>query len=261
MKLTVHLFFIALCLLPLELISEDLKQNKINFPDNSTAIIYVDDIKHENYFNIVNKNISSIYSVLSKFFKPSKPLTTEFIILDSQKFQTQTGLANWINAIYHKERIFIPVKEHKEFDEDKLLRSIKHEYAHAFINNETKGKAPYFFDEGLAVWLEGELHPSFKLLLASYIKKHKSGVRLIKNNVSFAKLPSKEAKAAYAYSRFFIGEIIKQFGIFEINKFIKKINNCDKFSACFNEHFKTTFSEFSTKLDEKLLVWAKKELR
>ena len=226
------------------------------------------DIQVEVYFQNINwqnkaKKIASITSVnhkeLYKIFKPIKSFQTKIIILDKKTFKEQTQFPEWASAIYSNGKIIIPLSENSNLNSSKILRSIKHEYSHAFIDAISNQKSIFWMDEGLASWIEGESHPGFKTHLANHVLSS-GAIPLSALNQSFTKLNSKDSKVAYAQSRFYVDLIIKKYGIDNLTKYLELLGVYQETSPqdLFRKVFQTELEEFEREAAKNLLSWSRK---
>jgi hypothetical protein len=105
------------------------------------------------YPNSIAKNsIAKVKSSIMQFqnnlnilfaFKPYKPII--IVIYPKEAFHEITGMPNWVKAY---TKYFICLKE-----QDNFSYEIKHELVHAYINQLTLGRAPEWFQEGMAQYL------------------------------------------------------------------------------------------------------------
>ena len=147
----------------------------------------------------ISLSLRSSYRRFTDLFGPVPSFDSSLRLIDSEAFFAATGAPRWTNALYFHKQIIIPLAAEEDLDFDNLLRSAKHEYAHAMVNSLSNGKCPGWLDEGLAQWAEGPENPALKPALAVYLTKHEPvPLKLLQGG--FTKLEPGMVAAAYAQS-------------------------------------------------------------
>ncbi len=77
------------------------------------------------------------------------------VLYPSQDFHDVTQTPDWTGGVYDG-RIKLPSRGVEEGDSAVLARTLRHEYGHVLVNQLSRGRAPVWLNEGVAIWCEEE---------------------------------------------------------------------------------------------------------
>lgn len=188
---------------------------------------------------------------------PTQALSIE--LLGEKDFYATTGAPLWTNAMYYEGRILIPVIEPLEGESyDSIVRSVRHEYTHAYINAASAGKCPGWLDEGLAQWFEGPVNPLLSSILAKHLKTS-APIPMIYLQNGFTKLDNQIVGPAYGQSLFAAISLMKTFGFEAIGAYLAKLRQGIAGEIAFKESFGLGSTAFENKLKNALTIWVQKQ--
>lgn len=157
----------------------------------------------DTYASKIDILISDLSQKLNRIFRAETQIPLDIILLKNETLQEKFKLPEWVKAFYHKEQIFISINETQPLILDELRKTIKHELAHAYIYKLSNGKAPVWFDEGLAKLLEDLNCKSDFKQMRNWLKRNKTlPARQI--NKSFTLMAHQQSKIAYVQSKLMI---------------------------------------------------------
>lgn len=216
-------------------------------------IYYQADDKINLAVNIANM-IREFHKTFTTFFTPLHPVTTNIILINKDLFYIKTASPSWVQALFHKDSIYIPTDDSKPVDYMKLYRSLKHEYSHAVIYALSSGSCPSWIDEGIAQWFEGANIENKKNVLRNWLK-YRSLIPLKRLRKGFVSLPADKAQIGYAQSLFAVQDLIKSYGINKFNTYFQYIQIGYGFNRPFFKAFGISEKNYEAKLDYKLRKW------
>ncbi len=182
-------------------------------------------------------------------------INTSIRLMDEGSFFEYTGAPSWTNALFFRGQILIPLSVTQPIDLDNVRRSVKHEYTHAIIFSLSGGKAPGWFDEGLAQWSEGEENPALRAALKRYLQEERPvPLRLLQGG--FTKLDEKMVPAAYAQSLLATKALIEVYGFDLVAAYLSMMRAGTPPDIAFETAFRTSSSRFEEKLSASLMKWA-----
>lgn len=153
-------------------------------------------------------------------FTPAEPIGV--ILYTEQAFADITRVPGWVGAI-NDGRIRVPVQGLTSVTGD-LSQTLKHELAHSFIHQKTRGRAPVWLHEGVAQWIEGaSARPHAHILVTAYDQKVALPLRLMEG--SFTNLPSDVASYAYAWSLGVVEYVAATYGSSDVVRLIEGISS------------------------------------
>jgi hypothetical protein len=182
-------------------------------------------------------------------------INTSIRLMDEGSFFEYTGAPSWTNALFFRGQILIPLSVTQPIDLDNVRRSVKHEYTHAVIFSLSGGKAPGWFDEGIAQWSEGEENPALRAALKGYLQDHEPvPLRLLQGG--FTKLDEKMVPAAYAQSLLATKALIEVYGFDLVSAYLSMMRAGTAPDIAFETAFRTSSTRFEEKLSSSLKKWA-----
>jgi hypothetical protein len=121
-----------------------------------------------------------------------------------------------------------------------LDRVLRHEYAHALIHDRTRGRAPTWLSEGLAIACEGrDTDRERKILLSS---DHVIPIRELHG--SFLTLPRTEVPLAYAESASAVDYLLRRHGETAMRTLLARLGKTRDFAAAFHDATGAPYTEF-----------------
>ncbi len=208
----------------------------------------------------LSKVIQRAHAEYSKLFGTIPPFLTTLRLMDRESFFRRTGAPRWTNALYYRGEISIPITEEEIQDPQDIVRSIRHEYAHAVIHRLSGGQCPGWLDEGLAQWAEGRENPGLKPALARWVAT-RAPVPLGLLQGGFTKLEVEMVPAAYAQSLYSANLIVASFGFDTISRYFRNLRGNQAKELAFREAFGITEAEFESGLSISLSEWKKRTQR
>ena len=132
-------------------------------------------------------------------------------LLNPHDFYVQTGAPEWVNAMYFKGTIIVPISESSAVATDSFERTIRHEYFHAVIDKLTKGVCPGWIEEGFAQIIEGKDNDALANFYYGWVRTN--GMLPFENlQHGFTDLGADLAPVAYAQSVFAVKMLLNKFG-------------------------------------------------
>lgn len=130
---------------------------------------------------------------------------------------------------YNKLLLFSPESYEKEschkYSDEEYYYLLKHELSHLFYSIFSKGKGPVWLDEGLAIYVSGEL-------------KNKTKPKVLRHFLRYYKEYGKEV---YSEAGFAVEGLVKKYGKDKVINFLKNLPEIENESQ-FNESFKYYFN-------------------
>jgi hypothetical protein len=143
------------------------------------------------------------------------------ILYTNQAFADITRAPGWVGAV-NDGRIRVPVQGLSSVTED-LRRILKHELAHSFINQKTRGRCPVWLNEGIAQWTEGmRAGDSAHVFIRAY--EGRRALPLDSLEGSFMNLSSNAAEVAYGWSLAVVEYIVRTYGASDIERILDRLS-------------------------------------
>ena len=216
--------------------------------NNNAKINYFYEPKYEKIAQSISKQIEKTHIIYEKLLGTPKNFDLTIMVLNQKDFFNLTKVPNWVNAIYFKKHIVFPIDDNKKFDIN-FLKSIRHEYMHAFINNLSKGKCANWFDEGLAQWAEGSTEPKLWENLESFLQVHYA-LSISNLESSYTTLPTQLVPVAYAESLFSVKYLIRNNKLDNFKKLFELLSNDISFNESFEKSFNMSISTLDYNISE-----------
>jgi tetratricopeptide (TPR) repeat protein len=138
---------------------------------------------------------------------PTLPVTV--VLQTNAEFHEDIEAPEWAAGI-NNGTIYAPVGG-LERPTEALLRVLRHELAHSFVNSITQGNCPTWLHEGVAQWLEGGDPARHDAIVARLAQQHRL-VALAALEGPFRNLPIDKASVAYAESLAAVNHILRSRG-------------------------------------------------
>jgi tetratricopeptide (TPR) repeat protein len=169
--------------------------------------------------NSILQTLETHYDDFASQFNVS-PRTIPVILYTDQAFFDVTQSPSWTGAV-NDGKIRIPVSG-LTLVTPELSRILRHELAHTFINQISRGKCPQWLHEGIAQVLEGRSSaPYGRILSKLYANDHEVPMYLLES--SFLTLDKEEASVAYVQSLAVTEYIRDTYGMDDIRRILQKI--------------------------------------
>lgn len=230
--------------------------------DNFTIINIKEDVKIKIYFLPQYRNIAltlkdkieETHKIFQNLLGSPKDFFLTIKILDKDTFFKVTKIPSWINAIYFKKHIIIPLDNSRKNFDIELLKSLRHEYMHAFVYNLSNGGCEGWLDEGLAQWAEGNENPRLWDELEKYLYKH-NALSLSNLKTSYTNLPSYLVPIAYAESLISTKYLINYYGFESIKTLFLNLKTGNSFNQSFYNAFYIKKENFDYEISNLLSSW------
>ncbi len=202
----------------------------------------------------LSESLKETHEYFTGLFGEIPSLNVAIHLMEEEAFYQSTGAPRWTNALYHREKITIPLSRHNTNDIENLKRSIAHEYTHAVVHSLSAGEAPGWLDEGLAQWVEGKENPALRPALINWLNFNQPvPLRLLQGG--FTRLEAKMVPAAYAQSLFGANHIINNNGFERIRGYFDSLRKGEGREAAFKNNFSISEKAFEEQLGRNLAQW------
>jgi len=162
------------------------------------------------------------------------------ILYTNQAFSDITRAPGWVGAV-NDGRIRVPVQGLSSVTED-LRRILKHELAHSFINQKTRGRCPVWLNEGIAQWTEGvRAGDSAYVFIRAYEGRRALPLDALEG--SFMNLSSNAAEVAYAWSLAVVEYIVRTYGTSDIERILDRLSTEGSPEAAVRSVMRMDYSE------------------
>ena len=161
------------------------------------------------------------------------------VLYSDGAFQEFTGSPSWAGGLFDG-KIHLAVRRvlHASPDAEATLA---HEYAHALVHRLTRGRAPTWLDEGLALYFEGRT-PSWSDTILDRPLNELTPLHALHG--SFLSLPPREVTLAYAESLSATRALIHRYGWARVRRLLEMLAQTDEFSAAFETALKEPYHVF-----------------
>jgi tetratricopeptide (TPR) repeat protein len=169
--------------------------------------------------NAILQTLETHYDDLASQFNVS-PRTIPVILYANEAFFDVTQSPTWTSAV-NDGKIRIPVSGVTSVSPD-LSRILRHELAHTFINQISRGKCPQWLHEGVAQLMEPRSSASYgRTLSRLFAEQHEVPMNLLEG--SFLNLKGDEAAVAYVESLAVTEYIRDTYGMDDLRRILQKI--------------------------------------
>ncbi len=169
----------------------------------------------------------------------------EVVLYPDQTFREVTGSPHWSGGIYDG-RIKMPIGGLARGNE-RLARTVRHEYAHAAIVTLSKGKAPVWLNEGLAQVAEetGDEGRANRLRMAV---ADGSLLTLGDLESGFTRFDRDQASLAYSQAYFAAKYLLDQKGGYNVRRLLEAMATATDVDAAFRQALGMPYPEFERHL-------------
>ena len=163
-------------------------------------------------------------------------LDVDVTLLPRGLFYRQTGAPAWVNAMYYKQTILIPITSSTSVSDSSFSKTIKHEYLHAVLDRLTRGSCPGWIEEGLAQLMEGEQSEELTQYFYSWVRT-KGLLPLSRLQHGFTELGNDMAPVAYAQSKYAVSLLIEKYGYKAMRRYLDLLGRGFEPRAAFEKAF------------------------
>jgi tetratricopeptide (TPR) repeat protein len=169
----------------------------------------------------------------------------EVVLYPDETFREVTGSPHWSGGIYDG-RIKLPIGGLARGNE-RLTRTVRHEYAHAAIVTLSKGKAPVWLNEGLAQVAEetGDLGRANRLRMAV---ADGSLLTLADLEGGFTRFDRDQASLAYSQAYFAAKYLLDHKGGYNVRRLLEAMATAPDLDAAFRQALAMPYAEFERHL-------------
>ncbi len=155
-------------------------------------------------------------------------------------FHEHAQTPDWVQGLFDG-KIRLPA-EGAMSDGAALDRALRHEYTHALVHERTRGRAPTWLSEGLAIACEGRGTDRERRIVQS--SDHLIPIRELHG--SFLTLPRTEVPLAYAESAAAVEYLLRRHGTAAVRTLLTRVGESKDFAAAFLDATGVTYAEFQT---------------
>ncbi len=169
----------------------------------------------------------------------------EVVLYPDETFREVTGSPHWSGGIYDG-RIKLPIGGLARGSE-RLMRTVRHEYAHAAIVTLSKGKAPVWLNEGLAQVAEetGDQGRTNRLRMAV---ADGNLLSLVDLEGGFTRFDRDQASLAYSQAYFAAKYLLDQKGAYNTRRLLEAMATADGIDAAFRQALGMPYADFERHL-------------
>lgn len=170
--------------------------------------------------------------------------TVTVLLYPAKQFQAATLSPGWTNALFDG-RIHLPIERLTQASGGSkaqgqgITRMLKHELAHAVVHRLSRGLAPAWLSEGLALYCEGMSRSRSQLAQDPEVREPLRSL-----HGSFLNLPPKAAAAAYEESYGATQVLIQRHGILRVRQLLETLPVTPDFPRAFEALFHERYRDF-----------------
>jgi tetratricopeptide (TPR) repeat protein len=169
----------------------------------------------------------------------------EVVLYPDQTFREVTGSPHWSGGIYDG-RIKMPIGGLARGN-DRLARTVRHEYAHAAIVTLSKGKAPVWLNEGLAQVAE-ETEDAGRTNRLRMAVADGDVLPLAALEGGFTRFDRDQASLAYSQAYFAAKYLLEHKGSYNVRRLLEAMATADTSDAAFKQALGMSYDEFERQL-------------
>jgi tetratricopeptide (TPR) repeat protein len=200
--------------------------------------------------NEVVSKLEDIFQELEQDLDIYPRETIIVLLYPNQAFRDITRSPNWAGGV-NDGKLRIPVSGLQSVTPE-LASVLKHELTHSFIRQETLGRCPQWFNEGLAQLEEGRRTDSFGAELARLMAAGETPPYSTLEG-SFMSLPGLQAKQAYAKSLAALEYLRETYGMVEIRQMLKLMPTQPIFSSILQQELQLAYPRFEAEVTDYVL--------
>ncbi len=170
--------------------------------------------------------------------------------LSPEKFKQEAFAPDWATGVYYRGEILVPLDE-MSISGPVLVRTLRHEYVHAAIDEISKSRCPAWLNEGLAQLFEGKSPERVNDTLLTW-RLGKKLIPLDELGNGFTNIEKSSAATAYAESLFSVNILIQKFGYTKLGVFLGLLANGEEVDMAFSKAFSLTVEQFFSRLSREV---------
>lgn len=155
------------------------------------------------------------------------------VLYPSEDFHDVTQTPSWSAGVYDG-RIKLPVGGLMASDEDVLERTLRHEYGHVLVHLLSRGRAPVWLNEGVAIWAEedrdGDRSDWAERAVAGQPLFHLSEL-----DGAFTRLPADRVHTAYAQSYLAVRTLVDRHSARRVRTLLEEIGKGASFERAYRD--------------------------
>ena len=172
--------------------------------------------------------LESDYQELAREFGSQPRSTISVVLYTRQAFFDVTRAPSWTSAL-NDGKLRIPVEGLDSVSAD-LARVLKHELAHSFINQLSRGRCPQWLNEGMAQLLEPQsVGPRARILAELFKGEREIPLNLL--DTGFSSFSGIEAALAYDESLVVVEYIQSRYGISDLVRILERLGQGESAEA------------------------------
>jgi hypothetical protein len=201
---------------------------------------------------IVLRSLEQIRDRVGREYDAFPERTISVILYSREEFRGVTGAHAWTGGLYDG-KIRVPLRGFAGAgsEADRLLA---HEYAHALVAEMTRGRAPAWFDEGIAQRVSGEW--SENRARAAAARLHEEGLMpfaLLES--SFATIPDQAlAERAYDQAYFAVDYLTRRYMARDMKEIFEELAAGKTMEGALEEACHLTYESLSRRLEDEVAV-------
>jgi tetratricopeptide (TPR) repeat protein len=195
--------------------------------------------------NEVVSKLEDIFQELEQDLDIYPRETITVLLYPSQAFHDITRSPNWAGAV-NDGKLRIPVSGLQSVTPE-LASVLKHELTHSFVRQETLGRCPQWFNEGLAQLEEGRKTEWSGAELARFLAAGETPPFSALEG-SFMNLPGLQARQAYAKSLAALEYLRDTHGMVEIRQMLRLMASKPAFSSILEQELQLTYPHFEAEV-------------
>jgi len=223
-------------------------------PQTGVSILFLYPQKFQTHAKLASNTLRTFHQQMTQVLGNAPSFAVGVRLLEEEEFFNLTGAPRWTNALFYRKQVLLPISENTQVQGHELIRSLRHEYAHALINAHSSGKAPGWIDEGLAQIFEGDEHPGLRIALFNWLDNNPA-IPLSSLQLGFTKLDSKMVAAAYAQSLFASKLLVGSFNNLSLRDYFSSLRIGIDNKVAFSEAFGISEEQFEKILTHELDSW------
>lgn len=199
--------------------------------------------------------LATIHQRIKRVVGPTPTIDLDVQFMNESAFFSKTKAPTWANAIYYNQSIILPLKEDHDHSIGKFHGALEHEYSHAVTHALTKGRCPAWFDEGLALVIEGQQSKRLRKALLNWLRKNPT-IPFSKLEKGFTGLDREAVPAAYAQSSVAVQSLVSNYGYTAVSSYLSALGMGEKHERAFEASFGVTEAAFENAIKQQLADWA-----
>jgi hypothetical protein len=163
------------------------------------------------------------------------------VLYTGEAYFDVTRAPNWSGAL-NDGRLRVPVEGLTGVSSE-LSRTLKHELAHSFIYQKTRGRCPVWLNEGIAQWFEGARAGDHAGEFVTIYDQRKFAMPLAALEGSWLGFSTDQALAAYAWGLSVTEYIISTYGMRDIERLLDRLANSSSGESAAKDALRMNYSE------------------